>query len=130
MTITQDAPFGPLFAAVGGSGSDDGLSERGLDRRVIHALPVPRDANQFVVVLQFGLPQPLEDALRFPLPKSGRRPCWMRPILVATHSIGCLFAAHRQSRQTSVDHQRRVVLLWSVEDVAESKGGLAPTIRR
>src|SRR5579885_1668515 len=30
-TVTQDAPFGPLFAAVGGSGSDGGLGERGFD---------------------------------------------------------------------------------------------------
>src|SRR5437764_8871751 len=69
-TITQYAPFGSLFAAISRSGSDGGLSERGLDRRTVHALPIPSDADQFIVVVQLRLPQTLKEALRFPVPKA------------------------------------------------------------
>lgn len=69
-TITQDAPLGPLLAAIGGSGSDGGLSERGFDHRAIHALPVPVNALQVVIVLQLCLPQAMEEALRFPETKA------------------------------------------------------------
>src|SRR2546423_2518010 len=68
-TITQQAPFGSLFAAIGGSGADGGLGKRGFDRRTIQTLPVPADPHQFIVLLQSCLPQALEEALTFPQAK-------------------------------------------------------------
>lgn len=68
-TIAQYTPFGSLFAAISGSGTHGGLSERGFGCRTVHALPVPSNTNQFIVMLQLSLSQTLEEALRFPYVK-------------------------------------------------------------
>jgi hypothetical protein len=66
MPITELTALGPAFAAIGGIGSGRGSAERGFRHHSIQALPLPLDAFQFVILLQPGLPEGLEEPLLFP----------------------------------------------------------------
>ena len=66
-SISQKAAFGSQFAAISGIRSGRGVAERGFIHGSIYCLPVPLDANQFIIGVQTRLPERPEEASSFPL---------------------------------------------------------------
>jgi hypothetical protein len=69
-TVTQLATLGSPLAAIGGIGAGRGSTERGLGHHSVHALPLPGNAFQFVILLQACLPQAVKHTLPLPEPKA------------------------------------------------------------